>query len=111
MITSNSSVDFISVAKAQGMDPAEFMQSEEFREWFNEYLSDNAITVRFTKKDGTERSMFCTRNLGLIPEEHQPKTNIETSKTDNVRVYDLVINEWRSFNISAINHIDWTENA
>jgi hypothetical protein len=107
MITSNSSVDFISVMRASGVDPATMFVTEEFREWITEYLSENEVTVRFTKKDGSERTMRCTRNLTAIPTEHQPKTTLQPSTSDAIRAFDLDIQEWRSFNLSTLNHIEW----
>lgn len=67
-------------------------------------LSAGVTTVTFTKKDGSLRTMKCTRNLNSIPTEHQPKgeTQIVTEETDNIRVFDVDANGWRSFNFSAL---------
>lgn len=107
MISSNSSVDFISVLRASGVDPAVHMQTPEFREWLDEYLSENTLTVQFTKKDGTERTMKCTRNFASIPSDKQPKSSIEKTTTDAVRVFDVEIQDWRSFNISNIKRLEY----
>ena len=107
MISSNSSVDFINVLRAAGQDPAVYMQTPEFREWFDDYLAESVVTVHFTKKDGTERVMRCTRNFETIPSEKHPKGSLEKTSTDAVRVFDVEIQDWRSFNISNINRIDW----
>lgn len=67
-------------------------------------LSSSVATVTFTKKDGSLRTMKCTRSLDAIPAEHQPKgeTQIVTEDTDNIRVFDVEANGWRSFNFSAL---------
>lgn len=67
-------------------------------------LSTGVTTVTFTKKDGSLRTMNCTRNLSVIPAEHQPKgeTQIVTEETDNIRVFDVDANGWRSFNFSTL---------
>jgi hypothetical protein len=107
MISSNSSIDFISVLRASGADPTIYMQTPEFREWLDDYLSENTLTVQFTKKDGTDRTMKCTRNFESIPSDKQPKGTIEKTTTDAVRVFDVEIQDWRSFNISNIKRLEY----
>jgi len=107
MISSNSSVDFISVLRASGVDPMTHMQSPEFREWLDEYLSENILVVKFTKKDGTDRTMACTRDFTKIPADKQPKSSVEKTTTDAVRVFDTEIQDWRSFNISNIKRLEY----
>lgn len=108
MISTNSSVDFFSVLVASGRSPAEFVQTEEFKEWLNEYLSESELTVIFTKKDGSDRTMRCTRNLDSIPFDRHPKsTETVSATTDALRAFDLDLQEWRSFNISTLKHINW----
>lgn len=107
MISSNSGTDFISVLKAQGVDPMTHMQTPEFREWLDGYLSENILKVQFTKKDGTERTMMCTRSMNAIPADKQPKGTLEKTSTDAVRVFDTEIQEWRSFNISNLKRIEY----
>lgn len=69
-----------------------------------EQLSKDIVTLSFTKKDGTERVMKCTRNLNLIPTEFQPKseTKNESETGDNIRVFDIEKQGWRSFNFSSV---------
>lgn len=69
-----------------------------------EQLSKGVVTISFTKKDGTERVMNCTRNSNLIPAEFQPKseTKSETESGDNIRVFDVEKQGWRSFNFSSV---------
>lgn len=62
-------------------------------------------TVTFTKKDNTVRVMRCTNNLALIPTEKHP-TRTTSANPEVNRVYDLDINEWRSFRKSSILKIE-----
>ena len=67
-------------------------------------LASDVVTITFSKKDGTDRVMKCTRSPNLIPTEHQPKgeTQVVTESTDNIRVFDVEANGWRSFNFSTL---------
>ena len=107
MVTSNSGIDFISLAKASGIDPESIMKEPEFAEWLRGYLSESTITVTFTKKDGTNRVMKCTKQQDLIPSEKQPKGTGSTPTGDAVAVFDLDAKDWRSFNTSNITRIEW----
>lgn len=73
-------------------------------------IASDAIWVTFTKKSGETRHMRCTTNSSLIPVEQHPKTPLcdasalaETALSVPVKdpnlftVFDLDINEWRSF--------------
>lgn len=75
-------------------------------------LSEGVKTVTFTKKDGTTRVMKCTMNYGLIPETNQPKNKNESGtessleETQLLKVYDLEVQGWRSFNFDQVNLVD-----
>jgi hypothetical protein len=108
-VTSNNPMDFIAMAKASGTNLEELIVSDEFIEWFREHLSENNINVTFTKKDGTSRTMHCTRDISKIPIELHPVGSTTGTKStgDAVQVFDLGINEWRSFKTSTLTHIEW----
>lgn len=106
-LTSNSTMDFIAFAKASGTDLNELVASDEFMQWFREYLSENVIDIEFTKKDGTTRKMKCTRNLGFVPADKQPNGNGHATTGSTIQAFDLDINEWRSFNTTSLTHINW----
>ena len=90
MIASNSGVDFISATKLAGGDVAELLASPEFKDWMIEHLAESEVTVTFTKKDGSNRVMRCTRNVASIPAEHAPKNEKPSAvKTDAIAAYDL----------------------
>ena len=78
-----------------------------------EQLNTEAVSVTFTKADGSERTMLCTKMISKIPEAQHPKTdkvvkldeNGNVIETDLVTVYDLEKEGWRSFNFSKIKSI------
>lgn len=107
MLLTNSSIDWTKFMDAEAQ--AEFVKTPEFRDWLITILADekNATTVTFTKKDGTERVMKCTRSPTLIPEDQHPKNG--TGDSDSaIRVFDLDKNEWRSFVVENVKRIEYT---
>jgi hypothetical protein len=86
---------------------------EEFKSWTLGVLHDDKIKdlcVTFTKKDGTERAMYCTLIEGRIPAEQTPK-NPNTSATSSgsaVRVFDTEKAEWRSFRWDTVTKVEFT---
>ena len=66
-------------------------------------LGEGPVSVTFTKADGTDRVMKCTKWMDLIPEENHPKTQSTGDNTsDNITVFDLEKGGWRSFNITKV---------
>jgi len=67
-------------------------------------LAETICEVEFTKVDGTARKMRCTINEDYI------KNYVTTKKTERVqqanhevaRVFDVDINEWRSFRWDSV---------
>lgn len=60
------------------------------------------ITVTFTKKDGTERTMLCTRNMNAIPQDKHPKGTGHKKSEWIMVVFDLEKGEWRSFDEGSV---------
>jgi hypothetical protein len=70
-----------------------------------EKLRTDETNVKFTKVDGTERTMRCTLVESQIPVDKRPKTSeSETTSTAGsaIRVFDLDKQEWRSFRVSSV---------
>jgi len=68
---------------------------------------NNVWKVTFTKKDGTERVMLCTRNTDLIPPENHPKGTGDKQQNYAVMpVWDLESGGWRSFKIDSILNME-----
>lgn len=69
----------------------------------NEALLNGVITIHFSKNDGTVREMKCTKNMDLIPVDKHPKHVDESEpKEDLVKVFDIDLQEWRSFKPSRL---------
>lgn len=68
-------------------------------------LSSGVVQVTFTKKDGTNRIMKCTRDLALVPVNKHPKTELINNETlDRITAYDIEANDWRSFMFSSCSN-------
>jgi len=81
----------------------------KFQTWLRGLLHDEStkdLCVVFTKKDGTEREMFCTLSEGKIPTDKQPKEG-QSSETSGsaLRVFDTQKEEWRSFRWDSIKEV------
>lgn len=74
-------------------------------------LSHGANEIIFTKQDGTERTMVGTRDPKLIASEKAPKGSNRQTAEDQIRVYDLEVEQWRSFKMDrliSITPVPWT---
>jgi hypothetical protein len=85
------------------------------RDWVRNLLHSTEAVVTFVKSDGTVRDMRCTLNWNSIPPDQQPKTvDLTESRQrkqlseDSLRVFDLDINEWRSFRFDRLQRITAT---
>ena len=65
-----------------------------------------AVNLSFTKvKDGAVREMKATLVSDMIPEDKMPKTDANANTEKNqvaVRVFDLGVNNWRSFRVDSL---------
>lgn len=85
---------------------------EEFKDWTLGLLRDGNtkdLCVTFTKKDGTERKMFCTLVEGRIPSDKLPKGEGTSSQNSGsaVRVFDTEVSEWRSFRWDSVTKVEF----
>lgn len=73
-----------------------------------QYLDDGAVVrLVFTKKNGTERVLFGTRNIRHIPPEDHPKGSEQSRKSDTLPVYDLEAKGWRSFKPDSLKAVEF----
>lgn len=85
---------------------------KKFKRWLKGHLAFGPVTVVFTKKDGTERTMNCTTSVELVPkveitESSEPKK--DKKKNDEVMpVYDLEAKSWKSFRWDSIKQVRFT---
>ena len=88
-------------------------EAPEAKHWLKSILHGGKAKVTFIKSDGTEREMTCTLSENLIPSDSLPKGSKTSSgspraKSDESQaVFDLSINEWRSFRWDAIRKIEF----
>ena len=78
-------------------------------ESLEELLKTTAVTVEFKKvSDGSIRTMICTKNFELIPEEDYPvqETSPAAKNDDIIRVYDMESMAWRSFRKDSVIKFD-----
>ena len=76
------------------------------KEDLKKLLLEHILSVTFTKKDGTERTMLCTLKAEHLPvvekhEDDEAKKDKKQSDT-NVAVWDLEKKAWRSFKIDSV---------
>lgn len=77
----------------------------QIRDEYLRLLRESKCRVFFTKKDGTDREMYCTLNGDLIPEDKKPSSdgNSMAGPTNILKVYDLFVGGWRSIRIDTIS--------
>lgn len=68
-------------------------------EW-NKMLAEGPCKVVFIKRDGSQRTMICSREESAIEEAGGSGTNGSSPKV--VTVVDLAINEWRCFKPESV---------
>lgn len=87
-------------------------QDQSNNSWQAEYLKKilqvGEVTVKFIKKDGSERDMRCTLKPDLLPEQEATEVKREPNP-DVMKVWDLEKNAWRSFRFDSI--IGFSENV
>lgn len=83
-------------------------KTKKDKNWLLNVLREGEVTVKFTKKDGSERTLLCTLNESKIPAEKSPK-GVEKQKNEEVvPVFDLENQGWRSFRWDSITEVHFT---
>ena len=66
-------------------------------EELKDYLrTSKSVEFEYEKADGTKRLAQGTLSESFIPEEKRPKKDSEYKPGNNVRYFDIDLNEWRS---------------
>lgn len=91
-------VDF----KADWYKNAPSDEQAQFRKWLLNLLSTREVVVTFKKKNGEERVMRCVANPPNVEDQKPSNPNEETCT-----VWDLVMNQWRSFKFENITSVDF----
>lgn len=100
-------------------------ERQEFRQFFKSILSDNVVTIEFTKTDGSSRIMICTLSeqhgaehkiandqLDLFKAATQltesEKTNQKKVNIDTQTVWDCESAAWRSFRWDRLKRVEFS---
>ena len=71
-------------------------------------LQKGIVNLQFEKKDGSIRDMRATLLSAAIPDEFiaESNPNARSEDPDLVRCFDVDVNGWRSFKISALREFN-----
>ena len=77
------------------------------REDLKKLLLENVLSVSFTKKDGTERTMLCTLKAEHLPvvvkhEDDEATKKDRVQNNDSLAVWDMEKKAWRAFRIDSV---------
>ena len=70
-------------------------------------LRQGVATVKFTKKDGTERVMKCTLQEGVAIPHEKTTDRVKEPREDILPVWDIEANAWRSITIPNIMTVEF----
>lgn len=92
---------------------------DKFHKWLDDILRENVVEITFTKTDGSQRHMNCTKKYDVI--ESGIKSNRVTNESDIttvskkkkaapasknlITVWDIDVNDWRSFRVKNLTNI------
>lgn len=80
-----------------------------FRNWIVGMLKMGPVTVTFNKKDGSERVMTCSLQPELLPPAPvKESTTAKKENPNNISVYDLTAQGWRSFILKNVTNVTLT---
>lgn len=92
--------------------PSEQRDNDVFGTILKGLLDIHEMEITFTKKDGTERVMRCTKKLDLLPKKESKSEQLNEEETkerkvakDLVVVYDLESEAWRSFRAGQVTDV------
>jgi hypothetical protein len=69
------------------------MHSTKIRQALNQF---DVCFIRFVKKNGEMRNMICTIKPTMIPRDKHPMGVMDYDQDEQVRVFDIVAQAWRS---------------
>jgi hypothetical protein len=77
----------------------------EGREWIKSALRSGPVHVVFTKADGTERTMKCTLQEGVVVPHENKTERVKEPNPDVLAVWDLDKSAWRSFKLASVKTV------
>lgn len=78
------------------------------KDWLVSMLKQGEVLIKFTKVDGSERTMRCTLDESLmLPLPVSVESKRTKKQNDSVlAVYDIDKESWRSFRLDSISSIE-----
>jgi hypothetical protein len=77
------------------------------RNEISDLARSNIISVTFTKKNGETRTMKCSlKDEYIVGQKEKESTSVRKTNDDVLPVWDLDINEWRSFRIDSVKGVE-----
>lgn len=89
------------------MDTKAFV-TEEGRNWLVSHLKFGPVSVTFTKKDGTPRTMQCTLKEELMLPYEKKTDRVKEESKETLAVYDLEKESWRSFRLDSVTQVEFS---
>lgn len=88
------------------------MNDDDQITWIKGLLNDEHIKdlrITFTKASGEDRTIRCTTAESRIPEDQRPRGTGRTTSTKTTQpVFDLDIQQWRSFRWNSVKQVDFS---
>ena len=85
-----------------------------FRDGLIKHLSSRVLRVDFIKKDGTPRTMDCTRSGDIIPFNSESDAQLKSQNVEIICVWDLgakakdgSAGDWRAIRIDSITNVSF----
>lgn len=79
----------------------------EGRKWLTSALRDGPLEVVFTKSDGTERTMYCSLQEGVVVPHEKKTERVKQTNDDTLAVWDLEKKAWRSFKLASVLRVSF----
>ena len=83
-------------------------ERQAMREWTTGVMREREILIEFEKSDGTSREMRCTLQESVVPKNTQENDTKRKYNPDVCVVWDLALNQWRSFRWDRLRKIQFT---
>ena len=91
----------------QTMSAEKPLATTEGREWLQSHLRMGTVTVIFTKNDGTERTMNCTLQEGVVVPHKNKTDKTKVENDEGLAVWDIDKSAWRSFRLDSIKTVQF----
>jgi len=85
----------------------ESLDVDKQRNYLKSMLAEDIVLVKFTKKNGDSREMYCTLQNEFIPEHKKyfsesNNSNFRNKTLEVLAVFDMEKADWRSFRMDSI---------